>query len=248
MNSGTATSTVSAAVTPSTSSTATAVATRFRCDSRTPLGFPIVPEVYRMASVAPASRAAGGSSGRAPRDQVPVWEHPVVVPVVPAAHGDEVLHVGEVADQLVEQLDVVAAPVALGGDENRRLGVPELVRQLVRAQAGIDRHQDRAEPRRRQRGGEPLRPVGQIDRDGVAGLDPEVGEGPGERLGLVVHLRVGGAALAGHHARPLRIPRRGGLEDVRQMSRRQKRASNHAQQSIILRATETGQFDLGPHA
>ena len=42
---GTATSTTSSGPTPSRSPPRTAVPTSARCDSRTPLGFPIVPDV-----------------------------------------------------------------------------------------------------------------------------------------------------------------------------------------------------------
>jgi hypothetical protein len=100
----------------------------------------------------------------------------------------------------------------------------ELVRELVVAEAGVDRNDHRAQPRGGQRARNPLRPVGQVDGDPVTRFDPEIRECRRQRADFAACLGVGRAPLSGNHDQPARIARDGGVENIRQMGRNQGRA------------------------
>ena len=69
-------------------------------------------------------------------------------------------------------------------DQGRRLRLGEDVREVGDAEARVDRHVDGADPRQREHGEDPLRAVGEPERDLVARDDADVDEAPGESVDL----------------------------------------------------------------
>ena len=142
---------------------------------------------------------SGGTRLRGPtRDEILELEDPVVVPQILFTDRDHILQVGKVAQQLLEALQEIHAVPSLDGDHGARLGVPQLIAQIVYPQRGTHRHQHGAELRGGEGGDDPLHAVGKIHGDAITGSQPQFGEGcrQGGRVG--VHLLV----------RPCSFPRR----------------------------------------
>ena len=97
----------------------------------------------------PARRPALASEARGrpePLDtQIFQLEDPVVVPQVLVAHRDDVLQVGQVAQQVFEALQVIDATPALDRHDRAGFGMPQLVAQVVTAELRTDRHHHRAQ-------------------------------------------------------------------------------------------------------
>ena len=68
--------------------------------------------------------------------------------------------------------------------------MPQHVLQLRDGVARIQRNDDRAELGGREHGDHEFRPVRHVDRHAVAGLDPELGQGGGQRGRAAIHLGI----------------------------------------------------------
>ncbi len=85
------------------------------------------------------------------------------------------------------------APAAVGGDEQRGLGVLDAAGQGLGREAAEDDRVRRADARAGEHGDGQLRDHGHVDGDPVAGLDAQLEEGVGGLLDLAVEVGVGEA-------------------------------------------------------
>ena len=144
-------------------------------------------DVQRALRPAGRSRGVGEEvwmlGGHVERRQRPVSERhaPGAVGATPF---DDVLDRRRRATRLLDRFPhlrlLPAAIRPVGRDDHPRAGVLESLRDRGSAEAGEDRHLDRAEMRARVRDDGDLRAHRQVDRDPVAGLDAERGEALGE--------------------------------------------------------------------
>ena len=174
---------------PSSSSRAAvarAVRTRLSCVRTTPFGAPVVPGVYRIAQGSRCrSTSVGGISRPRPLAmRSSNWKIPVVVPEIFLSDRHHVLKVRQTGEEALEALEIVHTVPVLGRDRDGGLGIPQRETQLASGTVRTDGHEDGAGFRDRESGDHEFRPVGQLDRDAVAGFDSQVVKphGQGARL------------------------------------------------------------------
>ena len=83
--------------------------------------------------------------------------------------------------------------------------MPQLVFQFVITHGRITRHQNAAESRCSQQGDDPLRQVGEVDRDAIAALDAKVGQNGGEGRCFRIYLGIGESAESQGQTGPVRM-------------------------------------------
>jgi hypothetical protein len=157
-----------------------------------------------------------------PGRQIGELEDAVVVPHLVGADHHEVPQVRQLGEQLLEHLEVLRLAGDLRRDGQGRLGVPQLVLELVIADRGVHRDQHGVEPGGRQQGDDPLSRVREIHRQPIAGTDAQIPQGGREGRRLRVHLGVRQPTAPGDQALPCPVPVNRVCEPLSQMVGRQE--------------------------
>jgi len=117
------------------------------------------------------------------------------------AAGDD--NVGEGGNRLLQRLrhgHIIEALELARTDEGAAVGKPQDVFQLARPEVGIDLVGDGADQLQREEDDREVDPIGQLDGDHVAALDPDAAQEFGAALDFVLQLAIGDAALrVGEH-------------------------------------------------
>jgi hypothetical protein len=174
---------VSSPVISSASAVAAFVSTRFACVNITPFGR----EVFPLTA----------------RHQILELEDPVVVPQILLSHRNNVLQVGKAELHSLEQLQAVLPFELLGGDHDRRLGIPEHELKLVSGVRGVQRDDHRTQVRSRQRRHDELGPVREVDGYAITLSYSQIVEGSGQGARLRPRLPVGERLVPISHQRPV---------------------------------------------
>ena len=94
-------------------------------------------------------------------------------------------------DRRLELRRLAAPPAAVGGDDDLRLGVVDPAGERLRGEAAEDDRVRRADPGAGEHRDRQLGDHRHVDRDAVAGRDPELEQGVGGLLDLAMEVRVG---------------------------------------------------------
>ncbi len=131
------------------------------------------------------------------------------------------MEVWQLADQILEQLEVVDLAQRLCRHSQARLRVAKLVLELVVAEGGVERHEHGTQPGSGQQGNHPFGPVRQIDGHTVAGLNAQLAERRRQRTGFSVRLLISQPTLAEYETLTRRLVPDLPREQLRQVMRTQ---------------------------
>ena len=197
------------------------------CVSITPLGKPVVPEVYCMLITSWHSRPASVRA-RLVRAGVAAQEEELRGGVHAAmlfrAHEDHGLQPGkrragelsplaggELGDQLVHHGYVVAVTPAVDQAQGLDVGLRDQVLQLMRAVGRVDGHGDNADLGGGKEEGEPVGNVGGPDPEVIARAKADAQQAARQVVHTAVEIRVGKAQVAVRKDHEVLVRRRGGL-------------------------------------
>jgi hypothetical protein len=109
-----------------------------------------------------------------------ILEDAIVIPKVGVPNQDEILKLGKLRDQLLEELEVVQRSPAVGCKRDLNFRMSELILELVVTEGGVDRNNGCSHRGSSQEHLYPFGAVLEIQRNAITGSDAEVIESRGE--------------------------------------------------------------------
>jgi hypothetical protein len=157
-------------------------------------------------------RRRGREAPRVAGEEVLPRDDALVEPRVLGVHGHDQPQVGQLLQQVVEQLEEVHSAPRGRHHHRGHLGLPELVLELEVGEGGVERDEGQSEPRPGERGDDPLEAVGEVE--------PALGERRRQCVHLGRHLPPRPPRAAIHDEDGVRTAAELLLEGFREVGRR----------------------------